>query len=103
MFENILEVLNHHFRRRVCILTTVWAEEAGREVDADNAAGLSDCCQLLVGEISRMRAQSMRVGMCGDEGRMVLARLGPAVAATTSPSVTIVTDLMIIVISLLRG
>jgi GAF domain-containing protein len=35
-----------------------------------NAAGFTDRTQLLVGEISRMRAQSMRVGMRGDEGRL---------------------------------
>jgi hypothetical protein len=70
MFENVIEVLDHQFSGCVRILATVWAEKAGSEVDADNAAGFTDCGQLLVGEISRMRAQGMRVGMRGDEGRV---------------------------------
>src|SRR5215831_5768175 len=69
MFENVLEVLDHLVNGGVSILTTVWAEVVSGEVDADHAVGLADRSQLLVGEISRMRAQSMRVGMRGDEGR----------------------------------
>ena len=68
-FENVLEVLDHQVNGCVGILTTVRAEVASSEVDADHAAGFTDRSQLLVGEISRMRAQSMRVGMRGDEGR----------------------------------
>src|SRR5215471_642379 len=68
-FENVLEVLDHQVNGGVSILTTVRAEVASSEVDADYAAGFTDRSQLLVGEISRMRAQSMRVGMRGDEGR----------------------------------
>src|SRR4029077_7076865 len=70
MFENVIEVLDHQFNRRVWIPMTVWAEEARREIDANNTAGFTDCSQLNVGEISRMRAQSMRIGMRGDEGRI---------------------------------
>src|SRR5262249_40064852 len=69
MFENVLEVLDHEVNGCVSVLTTVRAEVAGSEVNADHAAGFTDRSQLLVGEISRMRAQSMRVGMRGDEGR----------------------------------
>ena len=70
MFENVLEVLDHQFNGRVHIVPTFSAEEASSEVDADNAAGFSDCSQLTVGEISRMRAQGMRIGVRGDEGRI---------------------------------
>src|ERR1700704_1715084 len=70
MFENVLEVFDHQVNGRVCILTTVRAEIASSEVDADHAPGFSDRSQLFVGEISRMWAQSIRVGMCGDEGRI---------------------------------
>jgi hypothetical protein len=70
MFENVIEVLDQQLSGCVRILTTVGAEEAGSEVNADNAAGFTDCSQLLVGEISRMGAQSVRVGMRGDEGRV---------------------------------
>ena len=70
MFENMIEMLDHAFSGCVRVLATVWAEKAGSEVDTDNAAGFTDCSQLLVGEISRMGAQSVRVGMRGDEGRV---------------------------------
>ena len=69
MFENVLEVLDHQVNGGVSILTTVRAEVASSEVDADHTAGFTDRSQLLVGEVSGMRAQSMRVGMRGDEGR----------------------------------
>jgi len=52
MFENVFEVLDHQVNGGVCILTTVWAEVASSEVDADHAAGFTDRSQLLVGEIS---------------------------------------------------
>src|SRR5262249_10288968 len=51
-------------------MTTVWAEIASGKVDADHAPGFTDRGQLLVGEISRMWAKSMRVGMRSDEGRI---------------------------------
>ena len=70
MFENVLEVLDHQFNGRVHIVPTISAEEASSEVDADNAAGFTDCSQLTVDEISRMRAQGMRIGVRGDEGRI---------------------------------
>ena len=70
MFENVLEVINHQFNGRVHIVPTIPAEEASSEVDADNAAGFTDCSQLTVDEISRMRAQGMRIGVRGDEGRI---------------------------------
>ena len=68
MFENVLEVLDHQFNGRVHIVPTISAEEASSEVDPDNAAGFTDCSQLTVDEISRMRAQGMRIGVRGDEG-----------------------------------
>ena len=70
MFENVLEVFDHQINGRICILTTVWAEIASGEVDADHAPGFTDRSQLLVSEISRMWAQSMRIGMRSDEGRI---------------------------------
>jgi hypothetical protein len=71
MFENVLDVLDHKFSGCLrCVPTTVRAEEAGRKVDANNAAGFTDCSQLLVSEISRMGAQSVRVRMRGDERRV---------------------------------
>ena len=70
MFENVLEVLDHQFNGRVHIVPTISAEEASSEVDADNAAGFTDCSQLTVDEISRMRAQGMRIGVRGDKGRI---------------------------------
>ena len=70
MFENVLEVLDHQFNRRVHIVPTISAEEASSKIDADNAAGFTDCSQLTVDEISRMRAQGMRIGVRGDEGRI---------------------------------
>ena len=70
MFENVLEVLDHQFNGRVHIVPTISAEEASSKVDADNAAGFTDCSQLTVDEISRMRAQGMRIGVRGDEGRI---------------------------------
>src|SRR5262245_15330494 len=51
-------------------MTTVWPEIASGEVDADHAPGFTDRGQLPVGEISRMWAKSMRVGMRSDEGRI---------------------------------
>jgi len=60
-FENVFEVLDHQVNGCISILTTVWAEIVGSEVDADHATGFTDRSQLLVREISGMRAQSMRV------------------------------------------
>src|SRR5262245_29156697 len=68
-FENVLEVIDHQFNGRVCIPATVGAQEVRSKVDADDATGFTDSGQLLIGKISGMRAQSMRVGMRGDEGR----------------------------------
>ena len=61
MFENVFEVLDHQVNGCISILTTVWAEIAGSEVDTDHATGFTDHSQLLVRKISGMRAQSMRV------------------------------------------
>ena len=43
---------------------------ARREIDADQAAGFPDRGQLLVGQIARMRADGMRVGVRGDQRRI---------------------------------
>src|SRR5262245_55852266 len=51
-------------------MTTVRSEIASGEVDAHHAPGFTDRGQLLVSEISRMWAKSMRVGMRSDEGRI---------------------------------
>jgi hypothetical protein len=61
MFENVFEVLDHQVNGCISILTTIRAEVAGSEVDSDHAAGFTDRSQLLVREISGMRAQNMRV------------------------------------------
>ena len=67
---HIREMLDHQFNRCVRIVPTVRTEKAGRKVDADIAAGAADRRQLRIGEIARMRAQGMRIGMRGDEGRI---------------------------------
>ena len=82
MFENVLEVLDHQFNGRVHIVPTISAEEASSKVDADNAAGFTDCSQLTVDEISRMRAQGMRIGVRGDEGRIADSGNVPETATT---------------------
>src|SRR5262245_5626 len=48
---------------------TVGAQEVRSKVDADDTTGFTDSGQLLIGKISGMRAQSMRVRMSGDERR----------------------------------
>lgn len=70
MFENMLEVVDHQFNQCIRIPAAIWPEEARREVDPDNTAGFTDRSQLNVGKIPGMRAQSMRIGMRGDEGRI---------------------------------
>ena len=56
--------------RRVAVLAAVGPQEAHREIHADHAAGFADRRQLPVGEIARMRAQGVGVGMRGDKGRV---------------------------------
>ena len=42
VFEHVLDVCDHQIGGRVGVLTTVRAQEAGREIDADKAAGFPD-------------------------------------------------------------
>ena len=60
------------------VVPTILAEEAGGKVDADHAAGFTDCSQLTVDKISRMRAQGMRIEQC-------VATRGALLIAATSP------------------
>src|SRR5205807_9506685 len=46
IFENMFEVLDHQVNGCINIPTTVWAEIAGSEVDADHATGFTDHSQL---------------------------------------------------------
>ena len=55
--------------RRVRVVGAVGAEEAGVEVDADEAAALADRAQLVVGEVARRGAQRVGAGVGGDERR----------------------------------
>jgi hypothetical protein len=67
MFEHVCEVLYDELNGRIGVSSPVGTQKAGGKIDADQATGLTNCRQLLVGEISRMRAQDMRVGMSRDE------------------------------------
>ncbi len=67
-------MIDHQRDRRVAIVPAVGAQEAHREIDPDHAAGLADRRQLLVGEIARVRAQGVGVGVRRNERRV--AQLG---------------------------
>ena len=68
--ENVLEVINHQLGGRVSVRTAVRTKKAGSEVNADKASRFADRRQLFVREISRMRAQGVRVRVRGDQGRI---------------------------------
>ena len=70
LFEHVLDMLDDQVYRRVLIVTAVRPQETGREIDAGEAAGFTDGRQLPVGQIARMRADGMRVGMRGDQRRI---------------------------------
>src|SRR5271156_4042426 len=70
MFEHVLDMLDNQFHWRVLVVTAVRTQEARREIDADETAGFTDGRQLPVGQIARMRADGMRVGMRGDQRRI---------------------------------
>ena len=63
MFEQMLDMLDDQVDGRVLVVAAVRTQEARREIDADQAAGFADRRQLPVGQIARMRADRMRVGM----------------------------------------
>jgi hypothetical protein len=44
-FENVFDVVEHQFHGRVHVVPTILAEEAGGKLDADHAAGFTDCLQ----------------------------------------------------------
>jgi hypothetical protein len=54
----VLEVFDHQFGGCVCILMAVWAEEAGSEVDADDARP----CDSL--SIRRRRETMLKTALC---------------------------------------
>ena len=68
--DQMVEVRDHVLERGVGVAAAVRAQEARREVDADEAAALADRGELAVGEIARMRRQRMGVRMRRDERRV---------------------------------
>ena len=56
--------------RRVGQHASVGAQEAGGEIDADNAAAVADRGELPVGQVARVRAERVRIRMRGDERRV---------------------------------
>src|SRR5262245_14686219 len=63
MFDHMLDVRDHQIDGRVGVLTAVLAQETGREINADHAAGFADPGELLISEVAGVRAQGMGVGM----------------------------------------
>jgi len=70
MFEKMLDVFQDQVGGRICVATAVRPQIAGREGNAHQPLALANCGQLSVGEIARVRAHTMRVGMSGDERRI---------------------------------
>jgi hypothetical protein len=69
-FQNMVDVFQNQVGSRICVATAVRPQVAGREGKAHQPLALANCGQLPVGEIARMRAHLMRVGMSGDERRI---------------------------------
>ena len=59
--DQVIEMAQHGFQRRLCGSLAIGAQKAGGEVEADKAAGPGDGVQLPVGEIARVRAQGVCV------------------------------------------
>ena len=70
MFEHVLDVRDHQVERRVAIVTAVRTQEARGEVETGEAAGFADRRQLLVGQIARVRADRVGVGVRRDQRRI---------------------------------
>ena len=69
IFEDVLDVIDQ-LGGCVRVGAAIRTKKARSEVDPNEAARFADGRQLLVREISRMRAQSMRVGVRRDQGRI---------------------------------
>ena len=63
-------VVDDQVQRRVLVAAAVRAQEGRRVIDADQTFGLGDGVKLLVGQVARVRADGVRVGMSGDQRRV---------------------------------
>ena len=70
MLDQVVGVADDVLERRIGQHASVGAQEAGGEIDADQAAALADRGELPVGQVARMRAERMRVRMGRDERRV---------------------------------
>jgi hypothetical protein len=70
LLQQIVDLLHHQLDAGVGPHAAVGAQEAGREIQADHAAGVADRGELPVGEIARRRAQRMGIGMGRHQRRL---------------------------------
>src|SRR6266699_5641469 len=60
----------HNFKRSICVVPPIITQIGYSEIQSDNTLGCLDSIQLLVGQIARSWAKSVRIRMCSHQWRI---------------------------------